>query len=92
MMRRRFASTKTAQIAEFTRKMIENQIADNFDILQEVEKNKKLLSSTMQSEGYDEDVEEILIEQIEVYVDKLKDFFYYAEKLEQNLAQIKRLN
>lgn len=92
MMRRRFASTKTVQIAEQVRNIIENQIADNFDILQEVLKNKKLLSSTMPSEGYDEDVEEILIEQIEIYVEKLKDFFYYAEKLEQNLSQIKRLN
>ncbi len=91
-MRKRFASTKTVQFAEHLRKIIEDQISDNFDTKDEVSKYKKLLIGAMREEGYDEDVEEILFEQIENYTNKLLDFFYYAEKLEENLARIKRLN
>lgn len=90
--RRRTASLSAVTLAEFIRKIIEKQISDNFDINKDVNEKKKLLIGAMRDEGYDEDVEEILYEQFETYTNKLEDFLYYAEKLEENLARIKRLH
>jgi hypothetical protein len=80
---RRFANTESSEMqAKVIQKILENQIADNFYINDEMKKKVKQLLATMDMEAIDEDLMDDIDYAFDAYAKAMQNFFYYAEKLE----------